>query len=84
MATILRFQPADLLQCRFAISPLGEVADALRFLARAGRHTTPGRGRLPPAAAYRVRPLLADLGIGPLLALMGISGYQPDFLNPVP
>ena len=42
MATILRFQPADLLQCRFAISPLGEIADALRFLARAGRHATPG------------------------------------------
>ena len=84
VATILRFQPADLLQCRFAISPLGEVADALRFLARAGRHTTPGADGYHLPWQRRVRPLLADLGIGPLLALMGISGYQPDFLNPVP
>jgi DNA-binding transcriptional ArsR family regulator len=84
MATILRFQPADLLQCRFAISPLVEVSDALRFLARAGRHTTPGADGYHLPWQRQVRPLLADLGIGPLLALMGISGYQPDFLNPVP
>jgi len=84
MATILRFQAEDLLQCRFAISPLGDVTDALRFLARAGRHTTPGADGYHLPWQRQVRPLLADLGIGPLLALMGISGYQPDFLTPVP
>jgi DNA-binding transcriptional ArsR family regulator len=84
MATILRFQPADLLRCRFAISPLGEIADALRFLARAGRHATPGADGYHLPWQRQVRPLLADLGIDPLLALMGIAGYQPDFLNPAP
>lgn len=84
MTTILRFQAADLLQCRFAVSPLGEVTDALRFLARAARHTTPGADGYHLPWQRQVRPLLADLGIGPLLAVMGIGGYQPDFLNPVP
>ena len=36
MTTILRFQPADLLQCRFAVSPLTETTDALRSIARFG------------------------------------------------
>jgi hypothetical protein len=84
MAIILRFQPADLLQCRFAVSPLGEVTDALRFLARTARHAPPGADGYHLPWQRQVRPLLADLGIGPLLALTGISGYQPDFLNPVP
>jgi DNA-binding transcriptional ArsR family regulator len=84
MPTILRFQPADLLQCRFAVSPLGEVTDALRFVARAGRHATPGADGYHLPWQRQVRPRLADLGIGPLLAVMGMDGYQPDFLNPVP
>jgi DNA-binding transcriptional ArsR family regulator len=84
MATILRFQPADLLQCRFAVSPLGEVTDALRFLARASRRATPGEDGYHLPWQRQVRPLLAGLGIGPLLAVMAIGGYQPDFLNPVP
>jgi hypothetical protein len=84
MTTILRFQSADLLQCRFAVSPLGEVTDALRFLARAARHATPGADGYHLPWQRQVRPLLAGLGIGPLLAVMGIDGYQPDFLNPVP
>jgi hypothetical protein len=33
---LLRFLSEDLLQCRFAISPLNETADALRSLARPG------------------------------------------------
>ena len=32
----MRFRSEDLLQCRFAISPLNETADALRSLARPG------------------------------------------------
>lgn len=84
MTTILRFQSADLLQCRFAVSPLGEVTDALRFLGRAARHATPGADGYHLPWQRHVRPLLAGLGIGPLLAVTGIDGYQPDFLNPVP
>jgi hypothetical protein len=84
VTTILRFQSADLLRCRFAVSPLGEVTDALRFLGRAGRHATPGADGYHLPWQRQVRPLLADLGIGPLLAVLGIDGYQPDFLNPVP
>ena len=84
MTTILRFQPADLLQCRFAVSPLGEVTDALRFLGRAARRATPGAEGYHRPWQRQVRPLLADLGIGPILAVTGIDGYQPDFLNPVP
>jgi DNA-binding transcriptional ArsR family regulator len=84
MTTILRFQPADLLQCRFAVSPLGEVTDALRFLGRAARHATPEADGYHLPWQRQVRPLLADLSIGPLLAVTGIGGYQPDFLTPVP
>jgi DNA-binding transcriptional ArsR family regulator len=74
----LRFRSEDLLQCRFAISPLNETADALRSLSRRG------------AEAYHLawqrqaRQLVPALGIGPLLAIMSMPGYQPDFLNPAP
>jgi DNA-binding transcriptional ArsR family regulator len=75
---LLRFRSEDLLQCRFAISPLNETADALRSLSRRG------------AEAYHLtwqrqaRRLVPALGIGPLLAIMSMPGYQPDFLNPAP
>ncbi len=76
MGISLRFRAED--ECRFAISPLGETADALRALVQ------------PGSAAYhlpwqrQVRGLLPGLGIGPLLALLSLPGYQPDFLTPVP
>jgi DNA-binding transcriptional ArsR family regulator len=75
---LLRFRSEDLLQCRFAISPLNETTDALRSLSRRG------------AEAYHLawqrqaRRLVPALGIGPLLAIMAMPGYQPDFLNPAP
>jgi DNA-binding transcriptional ArsR family regulator len=75
---LLRFRSADLLQCRFAISPLNETADALRALSN------------PRAAAYHLpwqrqaRELVPGLGIEPLLAILARDGYQPDFLNPPP
>ena len=74
----MRFRSEDLLQCRFAISPLNETADALRSLAR------------PGAAAYHLpwqrqaRELVPGLGIEPLLAILAVRGYQPDFINPAP
>lgn len=75
---LLRFRSEDLLQCRFAVSPLNETADALRSLSR------------PASAAYhlpwqrRARELLPGLGIEPLLAILSLRGYQPDFINPAP
>ena len=74
----MRFRSEDLLQCRFAISPLNETADALRSLAR------------PGAAAYHLpwqrqaRELVPGLGIEPLLAILAVHGYQPDFISPAP
>ena len=78
MTLLLRFRSEDLLQCRFAISPLNETADALRSLAR------------PNATAYHLpwqrqaRELLPSLGIEPLLEILAVRGYQPDFINPAP
>ena len=78
MPLLLRFRSEDLLQCRFAISPLNETADALRSLAR------------PGSAAYHLpwqrqaRELVPGLGIEPLLAILAVHGYQPDFISPAP
>ena len=78
MPLLLRFRSEDLLQCRFAISPLNETADALRSLAR------------PGAAAYHLpwqrqaRELVPGLGIEPLLAILAVHEYQPDFISPAP
>ncbi|MFI6464438.1 DUF5937 family protein [Streptomyces sp. NPDC050528] len=78
MTLLLRFRSEELLQCRFAISPLHETAGALRSLSRSG------------AAAYHLpwhrqaRELVPGLDIEPLLALLAVQGYQPDFINPAP
>jgi hypothetical protein len=74
----MRVHSADLLQCRFAVSPLTETTDALRSLVR------------PAPEAYhltwqrRVRPRLPGLRLEPLLAILSWSGYQRDFLAPAP
>ena len=78
MTLVLRFRSEDLLQCRFAVSPLNETADALRSLS------------MRSAEAYHLpwkrqtRKLLPGLGIGPLLAILALRGDQPDFLTPAP
>jgi hypothetical protein len=75
---IMRVHSADLLQCRFAVSPLTETTDALRSLVR------------PAPEAYHLtwqrqaRPRLPGLRLEPLLAILSWSGYQPDFLAPAP
>lgn len=78
MPLIMRFDSADLLQCRFAVSPLTETTDALRSLVQ------------PVPEVYhltwqrQVRPQLPGLRLEPLLAILSWSGYQPDFLAPAP
>jgi DNA-binding transcriptional ArsR family regulator len=78
VSIVLRTSADDLLRCRFAISPLGETADALRSLARPAA--------IPAYLAWQrqTRALLPTLDIGPLLAMLTAHGYQPDFLNPPP
>ncbi len=78
MGIVFRTSAEDLLQCRFAISPLGETADALRSLARPA--AVPGH--LPWQRQARAQ--LPDLRIGALLAIFSARGYQPDFLSPAP
>ena len=78
MGIVFRISAENLLHCRFAITPLGETADALRSLARPA--ATPGH--LP--WQRRARAHLAGLHIGPLSAMLSAHGYQPDFLNPPP
>jgi DNA-binding transcriptional ArsR family regulator len=69
----LEFSTADLLRCRFAISPIGEAFQTAYSLAN----------RLGRAART---PLPADLRreLRPLFAVLPASGYMPDFLTPLP
>jgi DNA-binding transcriptional ArsR family regulator len=78
MGIVFRTSAEDLLRCRFAISPLGETADALRSLSRPAA----ALGHLP--WQRQAHTLLPGLGIGPLVAMLSGGGYQPDFLNPAP
>ncbi len=78
MTVVFRFRAEDLLQCRFAISPLNETGDALRSL------TQPGGECYHLPWQRQVRGRLPELGIGPLLALLSLRGYQPDFISPAP
>jgi DNA-binding transcriptional ArsR family regulator len=77
----LEFSTVDLLRCRFAISPVGEVFQVARALAdpAARTHTAWLRDRHSTlerlARAYDLRPLFA---------LMANCVYTPDFLTPLP
>jgi hypothetical protein len=75
---VFRTSAEDLMRCRFAISPLGETADALRSLSRPA--AVPGH--LPWQRQALMQ--LTGLQIDPLLAILSAFGYQPDFLSPPP
>ncbi|MGW1764883.1 DUF5937 family protein [Streptomyces sp. NPDC002073] len=74
----LRFGEADLLRCRFAVSPRWETQEAVRTLQR------------PERLAYhlpwlrRAREAAAPLDLRPLWLLMPQRGHTPDFLGPPP
>ncbi|WP_119729625.1 ArsR/SmtB family transcription factor [Thermomonospora amylolytica] len=70
--------PDDVARVRFAFSPLGEMVASLRVLADPARHAL----HLP--WVRRVRPRLRGLRLDPLRALVGPTGYIPDFLTPPP
>jgi DNA-binding transcriptional ArsR family regulator len=78
LAITCHFADGDLLQCRFAISPLLETTDALRSL------VIPGRESYQLPWQRQVRGRLAGLALEPLAALLRLPGYQPDFLSPPP
>lgn len=77
----LQLSAADLLRCRFAISPVAEAVEAARALAR------PARDRLQPGWRVRteapVRGLVERYELRPLLAFL-TDGSTPAFLRPLP
>ncbi|MBT2493188.1 ArsR family transcriptional regulator [Streptomyces sp. ISL-96] len=78
MAYRLHFGEADLLRCRFAVSPLWETQEAVRTLARPERHGY----QLP--WLRRIRQATAGLDLTPLWLLMPQRGHTPDCLGPPP
>jgi DNA-binding transcriptional ArsR family regulator len=70
------------LQCRFGISPLGEVLQAARAIGASPRNT-PQFAWLKEKEAL-LRELNRRHDLGPLRALLPERGYIPDFLTPVP
>jgi hypothetical protein len=78
IAATLRFSAADLLRCRFAISPAFETLSAIRLTLpaeAAGQHR-----RWLDGVADRV----AGLDLRPIALLQPRRGYTPDFLAPPP
>ncbi|MFF1411320.1 DUF5937 family protein [Streptomyces sp. NPDC058289] len=73
-----RFGPADLLRCRFSISPRWETQEAVRVLLDQRRHAY----HLPWLRG--IRTAAAGLDLRPLWLLMPRTGHNPDFLSPPP
>ncbi|MFD6491411.1 DUF5937 family protein [Streptomyces sp. NPDC060188] len=78
MPSLLHFGEDDLLNCRFAISPLWETQEAVRTLNRPARHGYHAHW------LRRIRTAAAGLDLTPLWLLMPRSGYSPDWLGPPP
>jgi hypothetical protein len=75
---VLHSSSADLLRCRFALSPLWELTSAVRIMHQpAGR-----RWHLPWLAA--VDGADPPEGLGLLQAMQPSRGFNPDFLSPPP
>ncbi|MEV0849159.1 DUF5937 family protein [Streptomyces sp. NPDC049954] len=74
----LLFGEADLLRCRFAVSPLWETAEAVRTLRR------PDRFPYHPDRLERMRAAVEDLDLEPLWVLMPRRGFSPDFWSLAP
>jgi DNA-binding transcriptional ArsR family regulator len=71
-----------ILQCRFAISPLGEVVQAARAIGASPRGTSHHTWLEERREA--LRELHARHDLTPLLVLLPERGYLPDFLTPPP
>ena len=76
----LAFSTADLLRCRFGISPVGELIQIGHGLANPAL-----RSRAAFRHEYRTLERLEhDYDLRPLFAVMPARGYIPDFLTPLP
>jgi len=77
----LEFSAADLLRCRFAISPVGEVFQVAHACAN-----PPARVHTAWLRDHRstLQQLARDYDLRPLFALLPERGYIPDFLTPLP
>ncbi|MGW2558025.1 DUF5937 family protein [Streptomyces sp. NPDC001514] len=80
MPFTLHFGEADLLRCRFAVSPLWETHEAVRTLARPERHGY----HLPWLRRLRGALATGNLDLTPLQLLMPRRGHNPDFIYPPP
>lgn len=78
MPITLRVDAADVLRCRFAISPVWETLAAVRTLLDPGRHAV----NLPWLRASTGHQ--ADARASELALLLPRHGYSPDFLTPAP
>lgn len=78
MGCHFRFGAADLLRCRFGISPRWETQEAVRVLRRPDRQAY----HLP--WLRRIRDAAAGLDLRPLWLLMPRKGHHPDLLSPPP
>ncbi|MFD9909396.1 DUF5937 family protein [Streptomyces sp. NPDC059063] len=74
----LHFGEADLLRCRFAVSPLWETQEAVRTLKRPERHG------YHPQWLRRIRETSEGLDLTAVWLLMPSRGHSPDFLGPPP
>jgi DNA-binding transcriptional ArsR family regulator len=78
----LELSTADLLRCRFAISPVGEVFQAAHAVANpSARAAHTGWRREHRSTLQR---LAHEYDLRPLFAVLPASGYIPDFLTPLP
>ncbi|GAA5014396.1 ArsR/SmtB family transcription factor [Streptomyces siamensis] len=78
MPSLLHFGEDDLLNCRFAVSPLWETLEAVRTLNR------PARQGYHAHWLRRIRAAAAGLDLAPLWMLMPHRGYSPDWLGRPP
>src|SRR4029453_14539682 len=78
----LQRSAADLLRCRFAISPVNEVVEAGRAIANPAALAAPGAWLPEPDAG--LHPLAPATTFPPLFALLPPRLHTPEFLRPIP
>lgn len=79
MVTI-EFSTADLLRCRFAISPVSETFHVAHVLANPAALIHPAFRR----EVETLEQVARDYDLRPLFAVLPARGYIPDFLMPLP
>jgi DNA-binding transcriptional ArsR family regulator len=73
---------ADLLGCRFGLSPVNEVVELARTVA--GRTGAPAQGLWLRRHAAQLRRVACRVDLRPLFAVVPPRSESPDFLTPIP